>query len=442
MKKNFYKWICIGVLLVSFCCSELVVDAKGFRYDPDTDGELIVVIDPGHGGENLGADYEGTIEKEITMIVANAMYEHLTKYEDITVYLTRTEDVELSLLERAQFAQSVNADYLFCLHFNMSEYHSLYGAEVWIQSQGIENQEGYRFGSIWLSDIQEHGLYLRGIKTRLNSKGTDYYGILRHCKEFGIPAALIEHCHLDHLADLGFADSKEDLISLGILDAEAVAKYFGLSSKELGTDYSDYPLKEITPGKQYMLVDSTEPDMCHVEVESCDYETGEVTLSLMAYDNDTPMLYYQYSLDGGQSFTPLISWPKVDMLSETSPDYFTFSFTVEQETSPKIVVRVHNKYNVTADSNLLDEFHVFPTRVSQNTTEELTSQEEDTSKQVVFDVEMDQKQEKPSYSSMLFQSDNSLAGFLLIILLFVLVLFLSIVMVKIMNISRRKSRKK
>ena len=33
----------------------------------------IVVIDPGHGGENLGAEYDGYTEKDMTMVVARAM---------------------------------------------------------------------------------------------------------------------------------------------------------------------------------------------------------------------------------------------------------------------------------------------------------------------------------------------------------------------------------
>lgn len=362
--------------------------AEEFRYAPDKDGELIVVLDPGHGGENLGADYEGVVEKEINMILANAMYEHLRKYDGITVYLTRTEDVDLSLKERAEYAKSVNADYLFCLHFNMSEEHTLYGAEVWIQSTGTENSEGYRFGRIWLEDIKNHGLFLRGVKTRLNSKGTDYYGILRHCKEFGIPAALLEHAHLDHLADSGFADSEEDLKELGILDAEAVAKYFGLSSQILGTDYSDYPLYNTESETNYVPVDNTEPDMCYISLESCHYETGEVSLSVMAFDIDTPMLYYQYSLDGGNTFSPLISWPGVDMLEETSPDSFTFTLTIEEDTLPEIIIRAHNKYNVTKDSNLLADFDIFPSRTlpepepeempSAEASTDISEQEQDT----------------------------------------------------------------
>ena len=83
-----------------------------------------IVIDPGHGGTNLGAQYNGFTEKYMTMVVANAMAEELKKYEGIEVYMTRTEDVELSLQQRADYAKSVDADFFFCLHFNMSENHT------------------------------------------------------------------------------------------------------------------------------------------------------------------------------------------------------------------------------------------------------------------------------------------------------------------------------
>ena len=416
--------------------------ATEFRFGPDNDGELVVVLDPGHGGENLGAEYEGRVEKEINMIVANAMYERLSKYEGITVYMTRTEDVDLSLLERAEFAQSVNADFLFCLHFNMSEFHTLYGAEIWIQSEGIENQEGYRFGQVWIEDMQNHGLYLRGIKTRLNSKGIDYYGILRHCKEFGITAALLEHCHLDHLADSGFANSEEDLKQFGILDADSLAKYFGLSSEELGVNYCDYPLQEIEPNKQYMKVDTTAPDMCYAQVDKCDYETGEVQISVMSYDIDTPMLYYQYSLDGGNNFSPLISWPSVDMLKEFSTDSFTFTVTIEQETSPKIIVRVHNKYNITTDSNLLGDFHVFPTRTTTVLSPEMDVKQKDSSDNVSQKQDLIIQEKEQDFASLLLKDHSSFWGFIMLVLIFVVLLFLSLLSIRLFFPNKMRRERK
>ena len=81
---------------------------------------IVVVLDPGHGGENLGAQYDGYTEKDLTMAVASAMEEELKKYDGIEVYVTRQGDEDMSLKERADFAASKNADFLFCLHFNTS----------------------------------------------------------------------------------------------------------------------------------------------------------------------------------------------------------------------------------------------------------------------------------------------------------------------------------
>ena len=206
---------------------------------------VVVAIDPGHGGENLGAECNGYTEKNLTMIVALAMKEELEKYEGIEVYLTREGDKDMSLEERAEFAASKNADFLFCLHFNMSAEHDLFGSEVWVSAFGEEHQEGYSFASGEMELLEEMGLYPRGIKTRLNDRGEDYYGIIRHSTARGIPSALIEHCHLDQENDTSFYTSGEGLERLGILDATAVARYYGLKSEILGVDYSGWPKVEI-----------------------------------------------------------------------------------------------------------------------------------------------------------------------------------------------------
>ena len=75
---------------------ETDTDAGGGESADDT---LCIVIDPGHGGENLGGEYEDYTEKEMTIVVARAMKEELEQYEGVTVYLTRDGDQELSLDE-------------------------------------------------------------------------------------------------------------------------------------------------------------------------------------------------------------------------------------------------------------------------------------------------------------------------------------------------------
>ena len=309
--------------------------------------EIVVVIDPGHGGENLGGQYEDYTEKEMTLVTANAMREELEKYEGITVYMTRTGDQELSLDERCAFAERVDADFLFCLHYNLSEYHTLFGAECWVSAFGENYSKGYSFASVEIDMLQGLGLYSRGIKTRLNDRGTDYYGILRHSVERDIPCVLIEHCHLDQENDKPFYDHNEKLKDFGRLDATAVAKYFNLKSEELGVDYSNYENVEIPVPSYVVEPDRTEPDMCMIEVLDQNMENGEVTVEVSAADYDSGMLYYTYSYDNGKNFSELQRWP------DRSADIFTFTMQVPPHIVPRIVVNGYNGYDLYTTSNMI-----------------------------------------------------------------------------------------
>lgn len=311
------------------------------------DKNIVIVIDPGHGGDNLGAEYEDYTEKEITLITANAMKEELEKYEGITVYMTRTGDKELSLKERCDFAASVNADFLFCLHYNMSANHTLFGAETWISAFGEQYSKGYAFAAIEIGLLQETGLYSRGIKTRLNEDGVDYYGIIRHATEYGMPAVIIEHCHLDQINDQPFYDHKEKLEAFGRLDAEAVARYFGLRSTILGKDYSNYQNVQVNVPTQVMEPDYTEPDISIIELVEQDTESGDVTIRVSAADYDSGMLYYTYSYDGGETFSELQRWP------DKSKDTFEFTFTVPDGITPQVAVNAYNGYDLYTTSNML-----------------------------------------------------------------------------------------
>ena len=332
------------VLIFALSHTVLIVHAE-----KDTEeAPVVIVIDPGHGGDNLGAEYEDYTEKEMTLIVAKAMKEELEQYEGVTVYLTRTDDTGLTLEERCQYAADVNADFLFCLHFNMSKYHTLFGAETWVSAFGEGYSKGYAFAAVEMELLQEKGLYSRGIKTRLNDAGLDYYGILRHSRELNFPCVLIEHCHLDQENDKPFYDHKEKLEDFGRLDAEAVAKYFGLRSESLNKDFSGYQNIQVPVPTQVMKPDSSEPDICMIDLVSKDESNGEVTISVSAVDHDSGMLYYTYSIDGGETFTELQKWP------DKSKDTFEITITIPSGAIPQIIVNAYNGYDLYTTSNAID----------------------------------------------------------------------------------------
>ena len=308
---------------------------------------VVIVIDPGHGGENLGGEYEDYTEKDMTLAVAKAMKEELEKYEGVTVYLTRTDDTDLSLDERCEYAESVGADFMFCLHFNLSEYHTLFGAECWVSAFGENYSKGYSFASIEIGMLQDMGLYSRGIKTRLNDRGIDYYGILRHSVERNFPCVLIEHCHLDQENDKPFYDHDAKLRDFGVLDATAAARYFRLKSDVLGVDYSDYDVPEVAVPSYTVAPDKTEPDISLIEVLDQNMENGDVTVQVSAADYDSGMLYYTYSYDNGEHFSELQRWP------DKSVDTFSFTMNVPPHIIPQIVVNAYNGYDLYTTSNMI-----------------------------------------------------------------------------------------
>jgi N-acetylmuramoyl-L-alanine amidase len=81
----------------------------------------IVVIDPGHGGQNTGAASvaDGVYEKEFTLDWARRL-EPLLANEGWQVFLTRTNDRDVPLADRVAFAEDHRADLFVSLHFNSS----------------------------------------------------------------------------------------------------------------------------------------------------------------------------------------------------------------------------------------------------------------------------------------------------------------------------------
>ena len=79
----------------------------------------VIVIDPGHGGSNLGARsvVDGRLEKEFTLDWARRLAP-LLEERGWRVFLTRANDAGLSLADRVAFAEQQHADLFLSLHFN------------------------------------------------------------------------------------------------------------------------------------------------------------------------------------------------------------------------------------------------------------------------------------------------------------------------------------
>ncbi len=93
--------------------------------------------------------------------------------------------------------------------------------------------------------------------------------------------------------------------------------------------------------------DSTETDVCVIEVLGQDMETGKVTVQVTAMDYDSGMLYYAYSYDNGETFSPLQEW------GDRKQDTITFTMQVPPHIVPQIVVNGYNGYDLYKTSNMI-----------------------------------------------------------------------------------------
>ena len=117
-----------------------------------------IVLDPGHGGTQLGATSEsGVNEKEITLDIALRLRQ-LLQTAQFEVLMTRETDVTLSLERRASFANTNHADLFVSIHVNWIPYRQVRPLETYfvgptddpatLRLASVENRDsGYSLAS-------------------------------------------------------------------------------------------------------------------------------------------------------------------------------------------------------------------------------------------------------------------------------------------------------
>ena len=215
----------------------------------------VFVLDAGHGGWDSGAVGNGLREKDLTLQIARYCRDELQKYAGVRVIMTRDFDTSVTgvanttneLIARAQIARDNNASLFMSFHINSG---GGTGAEIWIPRQASWyssfNELGESLGQDVLSRLASVGLVNRGTKndyydlngTQLyypDGSNADSLSVIRNCRQYGIPAVLVEHGFIDNGYDAGLLANSLYLQKMGQADALAIANQFGLS-KEVKPD--------------------------------------------------------------------------------------------------------------------------------------------------------------------------------------------------------------
>ncbi|NLD47613.1 MAG: AMIN domain-containing protein [Clostridiaceae bacterium] len=160
-------------------------------------GDKLVVIDPGHGGEEPGAVYGGVNEKDLNLDIALRLNE-LLKKKNIKTYMIREDDSYVGLYERAYIANKLNATLFLSIH-NNAYLSSHKGTETlyYPQDKNDTSFNGKRFAQI----IQD------SLVGKLN---TNYRKIIERPNLVVLKATKMDAA----LAEVAFLTNKEDLARL------------------------------------------------------------------------------------------------------------------------------------------------------------------------------------------------------------------------------------
>jgi N-acetylmuramoyl-L-alanine amidase len=103
-------------------------------------GRHLVMVDPGHGGEDDGAHgRKGLVEKDVALELGEELARQLAA-AGLEVRLTRDRDVFVPLWDRARLANAEHADLFISLHLNADRSRSAKGSEVFFLSPASADQ--------------------------------------------------------------------------------------------------------------------------------------------------------------------------------------------------------------------------------------------------------------------------------------------------------------
>ncbi|MCB1336504.1 MAG: N-acetylmuramoyl-L-alanine amidase [Maritimibacter sp.] len=114
-----------------FSLAETGSDGEDATPTAQSDDRFVIVLDPGHGGIDPGAEREGVREADLMLIFARELRDELRRAGGVEVVLTRDEDVFVPLESRVTIARRARADLFISLHADALAEGSASGATVY-----------------------------------------------------------------------------------------------------------------------------------------------------------------------------------------------------------------------------------------------------------------------------------------------------------------------
>ena len=178
-----------------------------------------VFLGVGHGGSDPGAVANNTKEKDLNLSIALACRDELVRH-GVSVKMSREKDENDTISEEIKECNTYGPDLAVDIHNNAGGGD---GGEVFYSHLG---GKGKTLAENILAEIVKVGQNSRGIKTRVNSQGKDYYGFIR---QTSCPAVIVECAFVDNASDLKILSTEAQRKDMGIAIAKGILKTLGVA---------------------------------------------------------------------------------------------------------------------------------------------------------------------------------------------------------------------
>ena len=170
------------------------------------------------GGNDPGAVANNTKEKDLNLSIALACRDLLEKH-GVSVKMSRTKDENDTINEEVSECNAYAPDLAVDIHNNAGGGD---GGEVFYHHGG---GKGKTLAENILAEMVKVGQNSRGIKTRVNSQGKDYYAFIRNTS---CPAVIVECAFIDNASDLKILATESQKKTMGEAIAKGILKALGI----------------------------------------------------------------------------------------------------------------------------------------------------------------------------------------------------------------------
>lgn len=209
-----------------------------------------VVLDAGHGGDEPGAVGPNRLTEKAANFAVTGHAKAALEAAGVSVVLTRTADYRMTLGARTRIATALKPRAFVSVHHNGDPDggRDTPGAETYYQVRSPDSKRlaGLLYEEIFKAMSQYRVAWVgdtdAGAKYRLNTRGGDYYGILRQAA--GVPTSLVELAFITNPPEAELLARPDVQQVEGKAVAAGILRY--LNTPDPGSGYTE-PYARVTP---------------------------------------------------------------------------------------------------------------------------------------------------------------------------------------------------